>query len=309
MYHHRRPTLLGAAARPLGAAALFVLVACAAPYHRAQEAGSRPADETPDAKTPAVVEGDYLPVEVVTVGWDALSQAPIVLLREQTTGQVVPIWVGVAEARSIDAALEEVEFPRPMTHDLMASLLAKLDAKVDGLLIHDLIDGTYYALLELRPHGGGREPLLVDTRPSDGIALALRVGAPIRIARKILAASPDFEFLAPEGSDQVVRAFGLTVVAPTPELREKFGLPERPGLVVTRATGEAARAGLLRGDLLVAVGGAVPAQPVDFLDAVRDAPLDRPIPITYWRDGAEHQTALNPAEREEDEDKGPPQVA
>ena len=256
------------------------------------------------------IQGDYLEVEVATVGWDALSDAPLVLLREQTTGQVVPIWVGVAEARAIAAALEEVEMPRPMTHDLMANLLTKLDAKVEELLIHDLIDGTYYALLALRPHGAqDGEPLLVDTRPSDGIALALRVGATIRIARKILAESPDFEFLAPEGSDQVVRAFGLTVVAPTAELRERFHLPERPGLVITRALGEAASKGLRRGDLLVEVAGAVPTEPVQFLDAVRDAPLDRPIPVTYWRDGEEHQTELNPAERKEEAEKGPAQVA
>lgn len=310
---NRRPrrSRLAVALRLLGLAAPL-LAACAAPYNRAQEPAERPAEQASPprpATPPAAVAGDYLEAEVATVGWDALSNAPIVLLREQSTGQVVPIWVGVAEARAIAAALEEVEFPRPMTHDLMASLLAKLDARVEELLIHDLIDGTYFALLELRPHGAKEgERVLVDTRPSDGIALSLRVGARIRIAKKILTQSPDFEFLAPEGSDQVVRAFGLTVVAPTAELRERFGLPERPGLVVTRAVGEAARQGLKRGDLLVEVNEVEMKEPVDLLDAVRDAPPDRPIPVTYWRDGGEHATRLNPAEREEG-DKGPAQVA
>jgi S1-C subfamily serine protease len=128
------------------------------------------------------------------------------------------------------------------------------------------------------------------------------------VAKKILAESPDFEFLAPEGSEQVARAFGLTVVAPTAELRSRFELPERPGLVVTRAIGEAAAKGLLRGDLILEINGVSPKVPVDLLDAVRDAPLDRPIPVRYWRDGEERKTTLSPAEREERE-KGPPQVA
>jgi uncharacterized protein len=318
LFHRRRALLQRSLAAPTVLAAVVVLGACAAPRSRAPEPAegatreslAPPASTAPPPSPSLAIQGDYLEVEVATVGWDALSNAPLVLLREQTTGQVVPIWVGVAEARAIAAALEEVEMPRPMTHDLMANLLTKLDARVEELLIHDLIDGTYYALLALKPHGAkDGEPLLVDTRPSDGIALALRLGAPIRIARKILAESPDFEFLAPEGSDQVVRAFGLTVVAPTAELRQRFHIPERPGLVITRALGEAASKGLRRGDLLVEVAGAVPTEPVQFLDAVRNAPLDRPIPITYWRDGEEHRTELNPAERKEEAEKGPAQVA
>jgi S1-C subfamily serine protease len=193
-----------------------------------------------------------------------------------------------------------------MTHDLMANLVTKLGAEVSALVIHDLIDDTYYALLELKKPDG--ETVLVDTRPSDGMALALRRGAPIRVSAEILAKSPDFEFLAPEGSEQVARAFGLTVVAPTPELRERFSLPERPGLVVTRAVGEAAARGLMRGDLLLEIAGVAPTDPVEFLEAVEAAPLDRPLPVTYWRDGEERTTELSPAEREE-RGEGPRRVA
>jgi bifunctional DNase/RNase len=290
----------------------LTLAGCASPSPRPAPQSSE-ADNAADGGGTAAerpnglpsLAGDFLPAEIVTVGWDGLSNAPIVLLRETTTGQVVPIWVGVAEARAIAAALHEVELPRPMTHDLMASLLGRLDARVVDLVIHDLVDGTYYALLEIQPAGGGA-PLMVDTRPSDGMALALRVGAPIRLGRSILAESPDFEFLAPEGSSQVVRAFGLTVVSRSPELTERFALPDRAGLVVTRATGEAAARGLQRGDLLVEINGVTPEEPLDLLDAVEDAPLDRPIPVTYWRDGAEHRTELDPAEREERQD-GPTQ--
>lgn len=259
----------------------------------------------PDSEPPAAdVDGDYRPAEIATVGWDGLAQSPIVLVRDLSTGRVVPIWVGLAEAQAIAAALHEVELPRPMTHDLMANLLERLDATMEELLIHALVDDTYYALIRLRVPGR-EEPVLVDTRPSDGMALALRTGAAIRMSRELVEASPDFEFLAPEGEEQVVRALGMTLVGPTAELRERFGLPDRPGLVVTRATGEAEERGLRRGDLIVAAGGRPLEQPVDFLDSLRAAPTGELLAVTYWRDGEERTAELDPtAEAEEDDDPG-----
>lgn len=276
---------------------------------RVAEAGSGApgADEAAPGTAPpppADVDGDYRPAEIATVGWDGLAQSPIVLVRDLSSGRVVPIWVGLSEAQAIAAALHEVEYPRPMTHDLMAILLERLDATMEELLIHALVDDTYFALIRLRVPGR-EEPVLIDTRPSDGMALALRTGAAIRMSRQLVEDSPDFEFLAPEGAEQVVRALGMTLVAPTAELRERFGLPERPGLVVTRATGEAEKRGLLRGDLIVAAGGRPLEEPLDFLDSLRDAPIDRLLALTYWRGGEERTTEVDPtAEAEEDETPG-----
>jgi len=286
---------------------------CASPARQASGGGAAergaqapPAAAAPGEPDPAAVDGDYLPAEVATIGWDQITQSPIVLVRDLSSGRVVPIWVGLAEAQSIAAALHEVEFPRPMTHDLMANLLIRLNAEMEELLIHALIDNTYFALIRLRVPGSA-EPLLVDTRPSDGMALALRTGAAIRMSRQIVEDSPDFEFMAPEGEDQVVRALGLTLVAPTADLRDRFGLPERPGLVVTRAVGEAEEKGLLRGDLILTVGGRVADEPVEFLDVLRDAPADRLLEILYWRDGAEHTVELDPT-ADEAAPKPPPRM-
>lgn len=286
---------------------------CASPARQASGGATpEPPDPAPPAATapvepdPAVVDGDYLPAEIATIGWDQLAQSPIVLVRDLTSGRVVPIWVGLAEAQSIAAALHEVEFPRPMTHDLMANLLTRLNAEMEELLIHALVDNTYFALIRLRVPGSD-EPLLIDTRPSDGMALALRTGAGIRLSRQIVEESPDFEFMAPEGEDQVVRALGLTLVAPTADLRDRFALPDRPGLVVTRAVGEAEEKGLHRGDLILSVGGQVTDEPVEFLDVVRDAPADRLLEILYWRDGAEHTVELDPT-ADEAAPKPPPRM-
>lgn len=255
---------------------------------------------------PAAADG-LRTVEVTTVGWDATTTAPVVLLREPDTGQVVPIWVGVAEAQAIAAALLEVPFPRPMTHDLMADLVVKLGGRVEELVIHDLVDGTYLGRLSVRPAAGG-ESVAVDTRPSDGMALALRSGATIRVAQKILDETPEVDFLAPDEPEQVVRALGLTVVTPSDTLRAEFSLPDRPGLVVLRAAGQAAHRGLRRGDLLLEVDGVAARRPLDFLDAVRDAPLGEELLVRYWRGGEERETSLVP-ELDSEPSEGPRQVA
>jgi bifunctional DNase/RNase len=246
----------------------------------------------PEPAPEVSLDGDFRSVEVATVGWDSATTSPVVLLREIDTGQLVPIWVGVAEAQAIAAALHEVQFPRPMTHDLMSNLLQRLDAHLDELLIHDVVQGTYFGLLKLS-RSDGLEPLLVDARPSDGLALALRTGARIRVAKKILDETPDVDFLAPDEPEQVVRGLGLTVVAPTEALREELGLAAgHAGLLVLRAVGEAADKGIQRGDLLVAVGDTVVERPVDFLDALRDLPLGERVSVRYWRDGREHEVDL-----------------
>lgn len=240
------------------------------------------------------LDGDFRRVEVATVGWDRATSAPVVLLRELETGQLVPIWVGTAEARAIATALHEIDYPRPMTHDLMASLLDRLDATLEELLIHDLVNGTYYGLLRLTPRDDGGDPVLVDTRPSDGVALALRAGARIRVSQEILDTTPEVDFLAPDEPSQVARGLGLTVVAPNPALREEFGLPEGGGLVVIRAAGEAAEAGLRRGDLVLEVAGRSLDAPVDLLDALGEAPHGEPVTVRYWRDGDEDTVEVTP---------------
>lgn len=244
------------------------------------------------AAVPAVPpDADLREVELATVGWDMITHAPIVLLREPESGKVVPIWVGIAEAQAIARALHQIEMPRPMTHDLLADVVRRLGAEVEEVLVHDLKEGTYYGMVRLRV-GPQHERIEIDSRPSDALALALRTSAPIRVARKILVDAPEFEFLAPEGPEQVVKALGITVVSVTEALREQFGLPERDGVVVTSVAGEAEKQGLRRGDLIVRVNDVVPTKPMEFFDAVLKTPRGRPVRITYWREGAEHEVSL-----------------
>jgi bifunctional DNase/RNase len=229
-------------------------------------------------------DGEWVPVELSTVGMDGRTGLPIVVLRDPESGSVLPIWIGGAEAQAIALVLHGVVPPRPMTHDLMANLISELRAEVDEVVVTDLRNNTYFGVVRLRV-AGEKKIREVDSRPSDALALALRTGAPIRVARKILAAAPEFDFIAPEGPNQVVQALGLTVVAATPSLRKEFRLADRRGVVVTSAFGFAREKGMRRGDLIIEVNGKVIEEPAAFFEVVRATPPRAPVQITYLRDG------------------------
>jgi uncharacterized protein len=244
------------------------------------------------AWSPAVTGDEGLvAVELATVGMDPAQQSPVVLLRDPASGRIVPIWVGIAEARAILTVMLGIEMPRPMTHDLIAAVIRELGATIEEVVVHDIQGSTYIGQLRLRLPG---EPALreIDSRPSDALALAIRADAPIRVAASLLADPPDFDFLAPEADEQVVRLLGITVVTPTHALRARHQLPDRPGLVVVGVSGEAAERGLRRGDLIIGLDGVVPHEPMDFLNAARAA--HHVLRIRYWRAGEVAELQLTP---------------
>lgn len=129
------------------------------------------------------VGDDPVLMEIKGLMMDPVSNVPIVVLRNEETNQFLPIWIGVFEANSIALQLEDVEPPRPMTHDLAVGLLESLEAAIERIVVTDLVDGTFYAEIHLKRNGESRT---VDSRPSDAIALALRVDAPVYVAMDVL---------------------------------------------------------------------------------------------------------------------------
>ena len=126
------------------------------------------------------------PISVVVVGLhvEASSGTPLVLLREQEAPyRVVPIFIGESEAASIAIALSGQSSSRPLTHDLMATLVNRLDVHVDSVEVTDLVDGAFIATLNLSGPTGGHH---LDTRPSDAIALAVRLNAPLFVRDTVL---------------------------------------------------------------------------------------------------------------------------
>jgi bifunctional DNase/RNase len=128
---------------------------------------------------------------------DPITDLPIIILRDRGGERVLPIWVGRAEANAIQLQIENVETPRPMTHDLLRNVIHDLKAQVLKVVVSDLKEGTFYALIHLEVRG---EPLAIDARPSDAIALALRTHAPIYAEDSIIDSVKPAD-LAPDRGD------------------------------------------------------------------------------------------------------------
>jgi uncharacterized protein len=119
-------------------------------------------------------------LKVMGIALDTRTGTPIVVLNDVENRRALPIWIGTAEASAIIRQLEEIKSSRPMTHDLMQSLLGATNFKLLRIEIHDLNADTYYAHLVLQANDSPDAPaLMLDSRPSDAIALALRMEAPI----------------------------------------------------------------------------------------------------------------------------------
>jgi len=117
---------------------------------------------------------------------DPVTNMPIVVLKDINGGSVLPIWVGIFEANAIALEIEKVSTPRPMTHDLIKTVLMGLNAGVKKVVVSELKDDTFYALIWLEKDG---ELISVDSRPSDALALALRLDCPIYVEDTVLKTS------------------------------------------------------------------------------------------------------------------------
>ena len=130
---------------------------------------------------------------------DPITNMPIVILRDEEGQRVLPIWVGIFEANAIALQIENIETPRPMTHDLLRNVIGDLRADVEKIVVSELKDNTFYAQIHLRLDG---EVVAVDARPSDAIALALRVRAPILVEETVIDSAKSLEFPPGKGDSE-----------------------------------------------------------------------------------------------------------
>jgi uncharacterized protein len=203
---------------------------------------------------PATEEVVEVRVRGVTV--DPQGASPIVLLQELRGDRLMPIWVGLSEARAIAMELEKVVPPRPMTHDLLKNILEGVKARVTSVVITALKENTFYAQIAV---AAGTTNVPIDARPSDAIALALRVNAPIFVAKAVFDSAPPID-LRQEGATPatVLKHEGLTLQNLTAPLAAHFHLATPEGVLVSDVeTGShAERDGLRRGDVIVAANQA-----------------------------------------------------
>jgi bifunctional DNase/RNase len=129
---------------------------------------------------------------------DPITNMPIVILKDKLGERVLSIWVGIFEANAIALQIENVATPRPMTHDLLRNIITDLDGSVDRVVVSDLKDNTFFAIIHLTVRG---ERIAVDARPSDAIALALRTRSPILVEESVIDNAKTVDFAAEPGDN------------------------------------------------------------------------------------------------------------
>ena len=132
---------------------------------------------------------------------DPITNMPIIVLRDREGQRVLPIWIGPAEAASIAMALQGVATPRPMTHDLMKTMLDDLTVRIVQIVVTELRESTFYAMITLERNG---DQLEISARPSDAMALAVRMSVPIFAAEEVL---DEAAILIPGEEDEEVEKF------------------------------------------------------------------------------------------------------
>ena len=135
----------------------------------------------------------YRPMVISGLTVDPLTNSPIVILKEIDGDETLPIWIGLLEATAIASELEGVKFSRPMTHDLLKNIMELINVKVLKIEVCDLKNNTYYALIHFRI---GEKEMSIDARPSDALALSLRVDAPIFVAEEVIKKSSQIDLKA-----------------------------------------------------------------------------------------------------------------
>lgn len=133
---------------------------------------------------------------------DPVTNMPIVILKDLAGTQILPIWVGIYEANAIALEIEKVATPRPMTHDLIKNLLMGLETGVQKVVVSELKDDTFYAVIWLERDA---ELISIDSRPSDALALALRVDCPIYVEEEVLRSSKSAANMAEKSGNEELK--------------------------------------------------------------------------------------------------------
>ncbi len=197
----------------------------------------------------AALSSDQVKVEVATVGVDRDTGVPYVLLADSGGKRAIPIVIGENEARAIMLAMQGIKPERPLTHDLLRDIIERTGNHVDRVVVTNLRDKVFYATIYLDD-----SRYMIDSRPSDAIALATAVKAPIYVSANLFEPGIAVD-IGTRPLAVTAQGLGLTVQDLTPELAQYFNLKLDSGVLVAQATGAAAKAGIRRGDVILGVAG------------------------------------------------------
>jgi bifunctional DNase/RNase len=230
----------------------------------------------------------FIEMEVIGVSLDAVGQTPVVILADKETKKVLPIWVGFPEASAIERELKNAPSVRPMTHDLLHSILGRIKVTVKEVRIVELKGQTFYASLFLNSN---KELIEVDARPSDAIILALKSRAPVFVSTEIL----DKQGVGLTKEETSKERYGIRFQQLTPSLASHFNFKGQKGVLVSGVvSGSVSEASGIRvGDIIMRIGLKEVENVKDFeetLDGLKDA---HSIPISIFRDGTYKEVTLS----------------
>ena len=221
------------------------------------------------SNVPGAQESSSLEARVKTLLIDPDSQTPVVVLETLADKKPLPIWINAPEARAIALELEHVSLPRPLTHDLIRNILQGVGATLQRVTITELRNSTYFANLSVATK---EKVIHVDSRPSDAIAIALRMKAPIFVSTQVLAKSKALP--GPIGrAEQTQRKLGFQTQELTVELAKLFDSQQQKGVVVTDVAtgGLATKAGLQRGDIIIKANDQAVSSTIELESAIQAA--------------------------------------
>jgi bifunctional DNase/RNase len=229
------------------------------------------------AQDPATVES-----KIKTLMVDPNTQSPVVILESVTDKKLLPIWIDIAEARAIALELEQIKPPRPLTHDLLRNILHRLGATLERAVITDLRNNIYYALLYLKSKG---QEFQIDARPSDAIALALKMHAPVFVASEVFAKAKAVPAAKRIGETQL--KLGVQTQDLTPELAAVFDVGVTSGIVVAvvEPGSPAAVAGIQRGDIITRANDNAIKSTSDLDDLIRTSKTPGKIKLEIMKKG------------------------
>jgi len=230
----------------------------------------------------AAQDAGTLEAKVKTVIVDPATRSPVVVLESLTDKRLLPIWIDVAEARAIALELEHVKTPRPLTHDLMHNIVSQLEATLERVVIADLRNNTYYALLHLKHKG---RDLQIDARPSDAMALALKMKAPVFVSSRVFVKAKTVP--ASKRAEATYSRLGVQAQDLTPELAAVFDAGAASGIVVAavEAGSPAAVAGLQRGDIITKANDAAIKSITDFENVVQTIKTPAKLTLQVLKNG------------------------
>jgi hypothetical protein len=220
----------------------------------------------------AAQQDNAVETKIKTMILDPRTDTPVLVLETVADKQLVPIWIDIPEAKAIALELKHVAVPRPLTHDLIRNILDGVGATLQRVTITDIRDNTYFAVLTIRLHG---QEFRIDSRPSDAIAVALRMKAPTYVSAKVLKQSKEVP-AAGDPNRRLRKKLGIQAQDLTLELAALLDIQFQPGVLVAEvaAGSRAETLGIRPGDVITKINEK-PIQTVSQLEAFLEA-LDLP---------------------------------